>query len=167
MLQAFNVPAKEKRQRFESCLSIMRQAWAGEPVILDDAGNSVTLDPLPVQRPHPPLWVAAFGPKALAQAGRLGLPYLASPMETMSTLEANYERHNQAVTAAGHAQISIVPVMRTVFVASAGRHATQVRDAFDQPMEIAMRAGQRAWTAARKVNAKHRAVLQPAIQCVQ
>ena len=128
MLQAFNVPAKEKRQRFETCLSIMRQAWAGEPVILDDAGNSVTLDPLPVQRPHPPLWVAAFGPKALAQAGRLGLPYLASPMETMSTLEANYERHNQAVTAAGHAQISIVPVMRTVFVASAGRHATQVRD---------------------------------------
>lgn len=128
MLQAFNVPASEKRQRFEQCLSVMRQAWSGEPVILDDAGNSITLDPLPVQRPHPPLWVAAFGPKALAQAGRLGLPYLASPMETMTTLEANYERHSQAATAAGHARIPTVPVMRTVFVASAGRHARQVRD---------------------------------------
>ncbi len=127
-LQAFNVPASEKRQRFEQCLSVMRQAWSGEPVILDDAGNSITLDPLPVQRPHPPLWVAAFGPKALAQAGRLGLPYLASPMETMTTLEANYERHSQAATAAGHARIPTVPVMRTVFVASAGRHARQVRD---------------------------------------
>ena len=25
------------------------------------------LDPLPVQKPHPPIWVAAFGPLALKQ----------------------------------------------------------------------------------------------------
>ena len=46
----------------------------------------------------------------------------------MTTLEANYERHRQAASAAGHAQIPTVPVMRTVFVATAGRHAAQVRD---------------------------------------
>lgn len=128
MLKAFNVTPSEKRQRFEHCLGVMRQAWSGEPVVLDDDGDSVVLHPLPVQRPHPPLWVAAFGPKALAQAGRLGLPYLASPMETMAILEANYERHNVAASAAGHADIDTIPIMRTVFVTPSGSLATQVRD---------------------------------------
>ena len=66
--------------------------------------------------------------KALAQAGRLGLPYLASPMETMAILEANYELHNVAASAAGHADIDTIPIMRTVFVTPSGSLATQVRD---------------------------------------
>ena len=56
--------------------------------------------------------MAAFGPKALAQAGRLGLPYLASPMETLETLVRNYRSHR----AAGAAHVDCVPVMRTVYV---------------------------------------------------
>ena len=69
MLQAFNVEPSQKRRVFEASLDKMRCAWRGEPVVLDDGVTSVVLDPLPVQQPHPPLWVAAFGPKALAQAG--------------------------------------------------------------------------------------------------
>lgn len=132
MLKAFDVTPSEKRQRFEHCLSVMQQAWSGEPVVVDDEGDSVVLHPLPVQRPHPPLWVAAFGPKALAQAGRLGLPYLASPMETMAVLEVNYQRHRAAASAAGHADIETVPIMRTVFVTPDGSLATQVRDRLER-----------------------------------
>ncbi|HJP35748.1 MAG TPA: LLM class flavin-dependent oxidoreductase, partial [Gammaproteobacteria bacterium] len=87
VLAAFNIEPGAKRRQFEWTLALMRRAWAGEPVSLDDDANSgVIVDPLPVQRPHPPIWVAAFGPKALARAGRLVLPYLASPIETLSDL---------------------------------------------------------------------------------
>jgi len=72
----------------------------------------VRVSPLPVQEPHPPLWVAAFGPKAVEQAGRLGLPYLASPIESLAVLEANYARHREALAGA----VVAVPVMRTLFV---------------------------------------------------
>jgi alkanesulfonate monooxygenase SsuD/methylene tetrahydromethanopterin reductase-like flavin-dependent oxidoreductase (luciferase family) len=68
------------------------------------------------------LWVAAFGPKAVEQAGRLGLPYLASPIESLAALEANYARHREALAGVAVA----VPVMRTLFVS---RHAARVERA--------------------------------------
>ncbi len=114
LFHAFEVPAREKRDRFEDSLRRMREAWSGQPVC-DFEGEPVILSPLPLQRPHPPLWVAAFGPKALAQAGRLGLPYLASPIETLSRLEHNYAAHRQESEAAGVATPPEVPVMRSVF----------------------------------------------------
>ena len=120
LFAAFGVPIRDKRDRFEAALKVMCCAWAGEPVGTDpDAEGpetSIRLSPLPVQRPHPPIWVAAFGPKALRQAGRLGLPYLASPMETISRLEENYALHREAYPDGEPPSDFAVPIMRTLFV---------------------------------------------------
>lgn len=121
MLAAFKVVPKNKRRIFADTLEVMQQAWSGEPVAIGEPNadgelTTVTLDPLPVQQPHPPIWVAAFGPLALAQAGRLGMPYVASPMETLTELEANLEKYRQAGLEAGQAPAAEVPVMRSVFV---------------------------------------------------
>jgi alkanesulfonate monooxygenase SsuD/methylene tetrahydromethanopterin reductase-like flavin-dependent oxidoreductase (luciferase family) len=115
VFKAFDVPSKDKRQRFAENLAIMRKAWAGEP-ILHDEGAPVYLAPLPIQRPCPPVWVAAFGPLALKQVGNLGLPYLASPMETLAVLEKNYADYHQVVHEAGLPAVTTVPAMRTVFI---------------------------------------------------
>jgi alkanesulfonate monooxygenase SsuD/methylene tetrahydromethanopterin reductase-like flavin-dependent oxidoreductase (luciferase family) len=129
MLRAFNVAPRDKRSLFEASLSRMMLAWSGAPVCVDEQGEvEVRLDPLPVQRPHPPIWVAAFGPKALAQAGRLGLPYLASPVETLETLEQNYRRHRDAVRDAGEPEPAEVPVMRTLFVTEGERETRSLRE---------------------------------------
>ena len=129
MLKAFDVVPSEKRRMFEHALSVMRLAWSGADVAVNDEGSeTVNLNPLPVQQPHPPLWVAAFGPKALAQAGRLGLPYLASPMESMTRLEDNYARHASAAAAAGHEDIATVPIMRTVFLARTEQQGRALRE---------------------------------------
>jgi len=74
------------------------------------------LAPLPVQQPHPPVWVAGFGPKAVAQAGRLGLPYLASPMESLTVLAENYALHRDAREPAAADEPLAVPILRTVFI---------------------------------------------------
>ena len=126
MFDAFEVSRKDKRRLFEVCLATMQRAWNGEPVGGDP--GAVRLSPLPVQEPHPPVWVAAFGPKALAQAGRLGLPYLASPMEPLGRLRENFQRHGQACDAAGVARPPEVPIMRTLFVSEDRRLVDQVRD---------------------------------------
>jgi len=79
----------------------MIDAWEGKPVAWEgddeQTRTPVRLAPLPVQKPYQPLWVAAFGPKALAQAGRLGLPYLASPIEPEDQLLENHARHREAI----------------------------------------------------------------------
>jgi alkanesulfonate monooxygenase SsuD/methylene tetrahydromethanopterin reductase-like flavin-dependent oxidoreductase (luciferase family) len=126
MFDAFNVPPQQKRARFEACLQDMRDAWAGASVG-SDPEEPIVLSPLPVQQPHPPVWVAAFGPKALAQVGGLGLPYLASPMESRQTLEANYALHRQACADSGHDAPVEVPIMRTVFVSNEPREIERVR----------------------------------------
>ena len=74
------------------------------------------LVPRPVQDPHPPIWIAAFGPQALAQAGRLGLPYFASPIESMDALGRNFARFREAWAEAGGAPPAETPIMRTTFI---------------------------------------------------
>ena len=104
----------------------MRRAWSGEAIGGD---ANVSLWPRPVQLPHPPIWVAAFGPKALRQAGTLGLPYLASPMESFEVLVRNYARHAEACAQASVAVPDIVPIMRTVFVSRDAAKLDRVREA--------------------------------------
>lgn len=156
MLAAYGVQAKDKRRIFERCLTAMIAAWqgvdlatalpapevnaatagemaAGEMAAAEAAADppatlrDVYLFPRPVQQPHPPIWVAAFGPKALAQAGRLGLPYLASPMETLDQLAANWARHRAAGADSGVTPPAEVPIMRTILVTEDRALAEQVR----------------------------------------
>jgi len=134
VFEGFEVEAATKRDRFDEALDALLAAWSGEEVALAGVhfaareGTYVRLGLRPRQRPHPPLVVAAFGKKGLLQAARRGLPYLASPLETLATLEENYAlwREERLGPAAPGPQ---VPVMRTVFVAADDPEAQRVREA--------------------------------------
>lgn len=108
MLEAFGVPPAEKRDRFDDALERILGLWR------DAAPDGPTSALRPRQRPHPPLAVAAFGPKGLAQAARHGLPYLASPVETFEQIAENQARHRAALAPEKPPPLSLV--MRTVFV---------------------------------------------------
>lgn len=122
LFDAYEVPANEKRPRFERALEAMLAAWKGEPLAWEedaDASSAPTparLVPRPVQQPHPPVWVAAFGPRALTQAGQLGFPYIASPLESMEALARNLAHFREAAAAAGRPPPAATPIMRTIFV---------------------------------------------------
>lgn len=128
MYTVFDVPIKDKRKRFKANLEIMIAAWQGKPVAEDGDGLPAYLAPLPVQKPHPPIWVAAFGPLAIKQAGTLGLPYIASPVETMASLQENYSLHRDHAERAGHREIDTTPVMRTLFISENQRLVSTVRE---------------------------------------
>jgi alkanesulfonate monooxygenase SsuD/methylene tetrahydromethanopterin reductase-like flavin-dependent oxidoreductase (luciferase family) len=139
LFEAFEVPLSEKRDRFEAILARILAAWHGEAIAEGD-GRPIRVTPRPLQRPHPPIWVAAFGPKALTQAGRLGLPYLASPMETLDRLEENYARHREAREAAGfQGPDPTVPVIRTAFATRDPALAQRVRDALEAQLRLTAR----------------------------
>jgi alkanesulfonate monooxygenase SsuD/methylene tetrahydromethanopterin reductase-like flavin-dependent oxidoreductase (luciferase family) len=127
MFRAFELPNAEKRKIFAHHLDVIRDAWAGLPVAHDDKGAPITLAPLPLQENGPPVWVAAFGPLALKQVGGLGLPYLASPVESLATLAANFRTYREAVTEAGHELPDAVPVMRTVYVSDSESEGQQLK----------------------------------------
>ncbi|MGH0028604.1 MAG: LLM class flavin-dependent oxidoreductase [Myxococcota bacterium] len=139
LFAAYDLPVAEKRDRFESALAVMRDAWEGKPVATDADEGGVILSPLPVQQPHPPIWAAAFGPKALALSGRLGLPYLCSPIEPFARLRDNYAAHREAVVDA-HGEIELpVPVMRTVFAHRDAGVRDRVREGLERQAAVMAR----------------------------
>ena len=144
MLEVFGVEPKKKRQQFEACLDQMIRAWTGAGLLEGPNQERVCLGPETVQKPHPPVWVAAFGPKALKQAGSFGLPYLASPIESLERLSQNYASHREACVEAGHEVSGVVPIMRNVFISSSASDLKHVTTLLDRQMkEIANLQGGR------------------------
>jgi alkanesulfonate monooxygenase SsuD/methylene tetrahydromethanopterin reductase-like flavin-dependent oxidoreductase (luciferase family) len=141
MLAAYGVEAAEKRRLFRESLAIMIAAWRGDPI--GEGESVVHLAPLPVQTPHPPLWLAAFGPKAIRQAGMLGLPYLASPVEPIQKLTQNFERHREALEESGHAAPRERVIMRSVFVSDDPARCDTVRRRMrDSPLPTVVEGSQ-------------------------
>jgi alkanesulfonate monooxygenase SsuD/methylene tetrahydromethanopterin reductase-like flavin-dependent oxidoreductase (luciferase family) len=134
VFEGFQVEARAKRDRFDEALDALLAVWSGDAVALTGAhfgaldGAPVRLGLRPRQRPHPPLVMAAFGRKGLLQAARRGLPYLASPLESLDTLAENYDvwAEHCATRPPGFPR---VPVMRTVFVAGDDAEVDRVRTA--------------------------------------
>jgi len=127
MFKTFNIPRNEKRKRFKTNLEQMISAWKGEPIDQHD-GKDIYLAPLPIQQPHPPLWVAAFGPLAIKQAGSLGLPYIASPVEEINSLKQNIEAHREHILESGHLPVDVIPIMRTIFATNNRKLELRVRE---------------------------------------
>lgn len=73
---AFGMSPKSRPSRMEEAIEVMRKAWTGEP--FDHEGryhrlSNLQVTPEPLQKPHPPLWMAATTPAPAERAGRLGL----------------------------------------------------------------------------------------------
>jgi alkanesulfonate monooxygenase SsuD/methylene tetrahydromethanopterin reductase-like flavin-dependent oxidoreductase (luciferase family) len=147
---AFGVETSAKRDRFDEALDAMLAAWSGEPVALDGPhfaakpGESLRLALAPVQRPHPPLVVAAFGRKGLQQAARRALPYLASPLESLPTLVENYALWEAERAGEPPADTPRVPVMRIAYAAKDDGEAGRVLDALQGDALAAARRAPRA-----------------------
>jgi len=126
MLEAFGVPPAEKRDRFDDALDRILTLWS------EHNGRSERSPLQTHQRPHPPLAVAAFGPKGLAQAARRNLPYLASPVETFDQIADNQTRHRSLLPDPEKPALSLV--MRTIFVSDQEPELAAARESLGNEM---------------------------------
>ena len=79
----YNVPQEESRERFEECLDAILKAWTSDTLTYQGKYfqvSDLTLTPKPVQKPYPPIRIAANSPDTFALAGKQGLPIFASPL---------------------------------------------------------------------------------------
>ncbi|MCH8195688.1 MAG: LLM class flavin-dependent oxidoreductase [Chloroflexi bacterium] len=72
--KALGVPHKQRPSRMEEGVEVMRRAWTEDRVTFEGRRFSfqdVEVQPKPMQKPHPPLWMAARTVAAAQRAGRL------------------------------------------------------------------------------------------------
>jgi probable F420-dependent oxidoreductase len=76
----------QRGPRMEEALRILRLVWEQENTAYEGQFWSfpeLTVHPRPVQRPHPPLWVAGVADVAIDRAARLGDAWLCGPVQSI------------------------------------------------------------------------------------
>ena len=72
---AFGLAAERRAARFAEGLRLMKRLWTEERVTLDGEFfklQNASMQPKPVQKPHPPLWFGGHHPNALKRTVELG-----------------------------------------------------------------------------------------------
>ena len=102
----FGVPISESRERMTEALELVLRAFANDRFSSEGrffCADDLTLAPRPVQRPHPPVSVAANSPDTAEWAGRAGYPMLvATNVNPFVRLRELVPRYRCARAAAGH-----------------------------------------------------------------
>jgi alkanesulfonate monooxygenase SsuD/methylene tetrahydromethanopterin reductase-like flavin-dependent oxidoreductase (luciferase family) len=83
---AFGVDKATFISYFTEGLELMKAAWSDEPTVTFHGRfrdvEALPIQPKPIQRPHPPLWVGGSAPKALRRAVRLGDAFMGAGSST-------------------------------------------------------------------------------------
>lgn len=79
---ALGIDFSRRNDILDENLRLMKQVWSGEPVTASgpgwEADGTVSL-PLPVQRPHPPIWIGGNSPRARRRAVELADGWIPMP----------------------------------------------------------------------------------------
>jgi len=124
---AFGVSHDEARRCFDEHYEVLRLACLGEPFSFKGRYfdlDSVVPNPLPIQRPHPPIYLVANSPASLDWAADRGLPIFANGALDLAATARDARRYRTRATAAGFSPVdSDLLLNRFVFVAASNAAA--------------------------------------------
>jgi alkanesulfonate monooxygenase SsuD/methylene tetrahydromethanopterin reductase-like flavin-dependent oxidoreductase (luciferase family) len=117
---AFGVPRGERVKRFEEYLALVQRLWTEESVSYEGAGcrlDNVRMNIRPVQKPRPPIWMAANNDPAVRRAARLGDAWLINPHATIDTIRRQIAIYRAELEAAGKGEPRELPIIKEVYCA--------------------------------------------------
>jgi natural product biosynthesis luciferase-like monooxygenase protein len=106
--EGYNVDAGRSRAIFHESAEVIRRAWTEDRFDFDGEFfqiRDLSVRPRPLQRPHPPIWMASLSDETFDLCGRYGYHLLCAPVFgfDIDAGVAQIERYRQALTEAGHA----------------------------------------------------------------
>jgi alkanesulfonate monooxygenase SsuD/methylene tetrahydromethanopterin reductase-like flavin-dependent oxidoreductase (luciferase family) len=117
---AFNLQVSDRVPRMLEGLRLIKRLWTEDNVThqgryfnLREATSTIR----PVQKPHPPIWIAANADKAVERTGRLGYPWFINPHAALPTTERQWGLYKEALAAAGHPVPAARPMVLELHVA--------------------------------------------------
>jgi alkanesulfonate monooxygenase SsuD/methylene tetrahydromethanopterin reductase-like flavin-dependent oxidoreductase (luciferase family) len=103
--RGFCVPMEEAAERYEEALEVILKAWTakgrfshrGKRWSFDD----IVVEPEPLQKPHPPLWVGAGGLDGIRAAARNGFNLLLDQLAPLDVTAGRIAEYRAAAKAVG------------------------------------------------------------------
>jgi alkanesulfonate monooxygenase SsuD/methylene tetrahydromethanopterin reductase-like flavin-dependent oxidoreductase (luciferase family) len=118
--RAFGVEPGERARRMAEHLDVITRLWSGEPATLDRPYcrlEGARTGVRPLQRPRPPIWIAANGDAAVERAAALGDAWVINPHATLATITRQMGLYRAALARAGKPFPDELPLMREIVVA--------------------------------------------------
>ena len=110
---AFGVPKGQRVRRFEQCLEVVKRLWTEDNVTFENEIcklANVTMTCRPVQKPHPPIWIAANSDAAVRRAARLGDSFFINPHATMPVITGQMALYRAELAKHGKPFPTVLPV---------------------------------------------------------
>ncbi len=128
--RAFDVPREESYPRFREAVDIVLEAWRkdrityhGEYFHFDD----IEVLPKPMQKPHPPVWLASTSPEAIAWSGERGYTIMLDPHSPHRDIAAKREVYRETLEKFGHSiEGREIPMARLLAIAETASEAEQI-----------------------------------------
>jgi alkanesulfonate monooxygenase SsuD/methylene tetrahydromethanopterin reductase-like flavin-dependent oxidoreductase (luciferase family) len=127
-LNAFNLTKTQRFHRFIEGVEIIKRLWTEENVSFDGKAfklKNVSVDPKPLHKPRPPIWIAANSDAAVRRAATIGDGWMIGPHSAIAELQRQAELCRQAWTSAGKSGAPALPIIRETFVARTRQEAME------------------------------------------
>jgi len=115
----FGVPLNERAGRVDESIDLIKKLWVEEKVTYHGKYfqiDNFTLQPRPIQKPRPPIWVGGWVDKALERAAKLGDVWFPGPVGTFSYVTQMIEKYKNYLSKYGK-KFDGFPIMRDAHVA--------------------------------------------------
>ena len=103
--EGYDVTMEDSSDRFDEYLDIVKRAWGPEPFTYDGRyyrnAEPISVNPKPVQTPHPPIWVAGVSFHSLEKIGRGDYGFIKNFADNLDTCREQAAVYRHARRAAG------------------------------------------------------------------
>ena len=128
----YGVELEKRGARFEEQLAIIKGLWTQERISFKGAYYTVDgrLEPKPVTKPHPPMWIGGWGDITLRRAATLADNWIPGPTADLKRLLEGKKRFLDNRRAANRSQpITEWPLTRDLIIAETDRKARELAEA--------------------------------------
>ena len=118
--EAFGVDPRDRVPRFLEALELIVRLWSEDDVTHEGRFFKLTAASMalrPVQRPRPPIWLAANSDRAVERAARVGDAWFLNPHARLDVLSRQMTIYRSALERAGKQFPPELPMLKELYVA--------------------------------------------------
>ena len=128
--RTFDVRREDSYPRFRETVEVVLEAWRNERLTHHGAFfdfDDVEVLPKPHQQPHPPVWLAATSPEAVAWSAQRGFSILMDPHGSHADIATKRALYQEELEKAGHSMAGReIPMARNIALGRSQAEAEEI-----------------------------------------